>query len=681
MISVFFIIFASLYSSAQLLNPVFFQQPNDLKLFAGSIGSAGNLDGTGSAARFSNPANITIDSLGNLYVADSGNSVIRKITSAGVVTTFAGSSGITGNADGTGAAARFSSPNGITIDSSDNLYVTDTSNNLIRKVTSSGVVTTFAGSGLAGSADGTGAAASFKYPDGIAIDSSSNLFVVDTFNKTIRKITPAQVVTTFAGLAGASGTTNGTGSAARFFFPQGIGIDSSNNLYVAESFPYTIRKITSAAVVTTFAGTAGSSGSADGTGAVARFNSPQSVTVDSSNNLYVSDSNNNTIRKITSAAAVTTFAGTAGSIGSLDGTGAAARFNNPTGIKVDSSGNVYVSDSTNNTIRKITSAGVVTTFTGYPGVGSIDGTGAAARFNGPIGIAADSSSNLFIADSFNNTIRKITAAGVVTTFAGTAGISGTTNATGSAARFANPSAIAIDGSNNLYVADTSNASIRKITSAGVVTTFAGTSGFSGSADGTGAAARFLFPYGIAIDSSSNLYVADTANNTIRKITTGAVVTTFAGNSISSGSADGTGATARFSSPYGVTVDSSNNIFVADCGNNTIRKITPGAVVTTFVGTAGTSGSADGTGASARFNCPQALAIDSSNNLYVADSGNNLIRKITSSGVVSTQVGVSTKAGVNTGFLPSTIYSPQGITILNGLIYFTSGNSVLYFKSP
>src|SRR5207302_1606150 len=233
----------------------------------------------------------------------------------------------------------------------------------------------------------------------------------------------------------------------------------------------------------------------------------------------VADSANNTIRKITPAGVVTTLAGLAGNQGSADGTGSAARFYDPTGVAADSSGNGYVAEFNNNTIRQITPAGVVTTLAGLAGsTGSADGTGSAARFYQPFGLAADSSGNIYVADSQNNTIRQINPAGVVTTLAGLAGSYGSADGTGSAARFYDPTGVATDSLGNFSAPDRSNHTIRKITPAGVVTTLAGLAGSTGSADGTGSAARFFFPDGVATDSSANVYVADTGNSTIRKST-------------------------------------------------------------------------------------------------------------------------------------------------------------------
>jgi hypothetical protein len=613
---------------------------------AGPPESPGAIDGTGSAARFNWPEGVAVDSAGNVYVADTGNDTIRKVTLSGVVTTLAGLAGTEGSADGTGSAAQFAGPEDAAVDSAGNVYVADTGNDTIRKVAPGGVVTILAGLvGTEGSADGTGSAARFNGPEAVAVDSARNVYVADTGNETIRKITPGGVVTTLAGLVGTEGSADGTGSAAQFAGPESVAVDSAGNVYVADTGNDTIRKVTPGGVVTTLAGLAGSPGSADGTGSAARFNGPEGVAVDSAGNVYVADTGNDTIRKVTPCGVVTTLAGLAGTEGSADGTGSAAQFNGPEGVAVDSAGNVYVVDTGNDTIRKVTPGGVVTTLAGLAGgPGSADGPGSAARFNKPKGAAVDGAGNVSVADTENSTIRKVTPCGVVTTLAGLAGTEGSVDGTDSAAQFDRPKRAAVDSAGNAYVADTANSTIRKVTPGGVVTTLVGLAGSPGSADGTGSAARFNKPKGAALDSAGNVYVADAANNTIRKVTPGGVVTTLAGLAGSSGSADGTGSAARFNGLEDVAVDSAGNVYVADTGNDTIRKVTPGGVVTTLAGLPGSPGSADGMGTAAQFNNPKGVAVDSADNVYVADTGNDTIRRVTAAGVVTTLAGLAGTSG-------------------------------------
>jgi len=287
------------------------------------------------------------------------------------------------------------------VDASGNVYVADVTNNRIRKISSAGKVTTLAGSGTSGNANGTGVAAQFNFPYDVAIDASGNVYVTDYMNDRIRKITPAGVVTTFAG--GSEGFADGTGAAAQFNGPIGIALDASGNLFVADYWNNRIRKITSAGVVTTFAGS--TEGSDDGTGTAAKFNLPCGIAVDASGNMYVADRGNNRIRKITSSGVVTTLAGS--TKGFADGTGTAAKFDSPAGIAVDASGNVYVGDEFNHRIRKITSTGVVSTFVGNGTVGFTDGAGATVQFQNPFGVTLDASGNLYVGDTYNHSIRKI----------------------------------------------------------------------------------------------------------------------------------------------------------------------------------------------------------------------------------------------------------------------------------
>ncbi len=647
-------------------------QPMTFTHLAGNAGGEGCVDGTGSGARFDNPKGVAVDGAGNVFVADTLNHTIRKVAPSGQATTLAGMAGNPGSVDGTGSEARFFNPGGVAVDGSGNVYVADSGNHTVRMVTSSGRVTTIAGlAGNSGGADGTGSGARFFNPGGVAVDGSGNVLVADSGNHTIRKVTASGVVTTLAGFVGGWGDRDGTGSGARFSFPRGVAVDGSGNVFVADTGNETIRKVTPAGVVTTLAGLATSVGSADGTGSGARFTSPSGVAVDGSGNVYVADAGNDTVRKVTPAGAVTTVAGLAETDGSTDGTGSEARFHYPSGVASDGSGNVYVADAGNHTIRKVTSSGVVTTLAGLASTyGSEDGPGSEARFYRPKGVAVDGSGNVYVTDSENHTIRKVTPSGVVSTLAGQAGTYGSVDGTGSEARFHQPGGVAVDGSGNVVVADSLNHTIRKVTPAGVVTTLAGLAQSRGSADGTGSGARFSGPGGLSVDPSGNVYVADVGNHTIRKVTPAGVVTTLAGLAGSYGNEDGTASAARFFYPSGVAADGSGNLYVADRGNHTIRKVTSSGVVTTLAGLAGSYGDADGTGSGARFHYPGGVAVDGSGNFYVTDFNNHTVRKMTPSAVVTTVAGQPGSIGNADGTGGEALFGwPSGVVVDgSGIVY-------------
>jgi DNA-binding beta-propeller fold protein YncE len=520
---------------------------------AGSAGNSGSSDGFGSAARFNSPEGLTVNGT-SLYVADTLNATIRLVsTVTGQVTTLAGTAGQTGSTDAAGPAALFDHPTRITTDGV-NLYVYDKGNHVIRVVTiATAAVTTVAGTSF------------LESLNGITVYGGT-LYVSDFYYETISSIllSTGQMTTlaghSVGGFYGVPGSADGIGTAAYFNAPSGITAVGST-LYVTDTNNNTIRKVDiGTGTVTTVAG---SPPGTDGAGTAALFSYPSDVTTDGTN-LYVTDTENYTIRQIVLATgAVTTLAGSAGNSGSSDGAGSAALFRYPVGITTDGV-NLFITDTIGNTIRQLVIAtGAVMTIAGQDrSIGSTDGTGTTALFNGPAGITTDGT-NLYIADTDNSTIRKmIIATGQVTTLAGTTGANGSYDATGAAARFNYPCGITTDGT-NLYVADTNNSTIRKVVIAtGQVTTLAGSPGANGSVDGTGYGAQFNYPTAITCDGT-NLYVADTDNNSIRRVV-------IATGEVSTVVGSGAGATALYN-PTGITTDGTA-LYVADTDNNVIRLV-------------------------------------------------------------------------------------------------------------
>ncbi len=643
-----------------------------ISLLAGHSGGQGNINGTGLEARFGTTRALVGDATGNLFVADPITSTIRKVSAAGVVTTFAGATGMSAAVDGAGAAARFIDPLIIGIDTAGTLYVGD--GHAIRKVTSAGAVTTLAGDPLlTGMTDGVGAEARFSGPSALAVDSAGNVFVADHNNRTIRKITPAGVVTTFAGKprgrCGLQGRISvceqidGTGTAAAFDQLRTISVDASGTVWVRDGA--TLRKVSPAGVVTSLPGHE------------QILADTQSMASSGNGDLYIVNAACE-FRKLSAAGIASVEPVTPPVDGTLRDLGGS-------GVTVDRSGNCY--RGADLAIMKVTPARTSAILAGNPAVtGKEDGIGTAARFNldqgPPSSSAIDAAGNVYVADSVNFSVRKITPAGVVTTFAG--GGWGTEDGVGASARFTGLSGLAIDSSGNLHAAD--RGALRKISPSGVVTTLAGS--IAGKfADGQGAAAKFEGISGVALDKHGNIFVTG-GPNIVRKITPSGMVSTLAGapsdaaHGYATGSNDGVGPAAQFAYPVGIAVDSKGDVFVADSANATIRKITPAGVVTTFAGKAEVPGSADGTGGQARFQFPAGMTIDASDNLFVADLGNNTIRKITPHGVVSTVAGSPGSIGVSLGALPGSLSRPGGLAVgSGGVLYLTSANAVLKIQFP
>lgn len=651
--------------------------PPGISLLTGSIGGPGNIEGIGAAARFNQPGGVAVDATGNVYVADSNNHTIRRITPLGVVTTLAGRAGVAGSDNGIGTAARFDHPSQLASDAAGNVYVADTFGDTIRKITPAGVVTTLAGSThIDGSADGTGSAARFHNPSGVAVDGAGNVYVSDRQNHTIRKISMTTVVTTLAGTAGAEGSADGTGPAARFRYPGSVAVDATGNVFVVDGNS-TLRKITPAGVVTTML--------VRGDG----------VAADRMGNVIVSDGIS-AISVVAPTGALTTLAGMVGVRGSSDGVSAAASFLNPRGIAADDAGSVYVADTGNHTVRKITPAGVVTTLAGSPGQDAAFYNASAPSL---YGVAATAAGDIYLSvgGSSNMGVHRVSPDGVVTPvvdFEGGFGFDGF--------HLPYPGGVAVDQAANLYAANGLDHTLRRVTPAGIATALAGTDGSVwGPVSGTGFNTNYYAPHSVAVDAVGNVYVASISfaylrsaipdtffSNTILKIGPTGSVTTLAGTAETQGAQDGVGAAASFNQPSGIAVDGAGNVYVADSGNHTIRKITPTGAVTTLAGTAGVRGVADGKGLAASFDSLAGVAVDKAGNVYVTDTSwsnsgdSGVIRKITPSGEVTTVAGQRGSMGIALGSLPGSLSDIRGIAVdAQGVLYVATRAAVLKIQLP
>ena len=577
----------------------------------GGIGAFSGDGGPATAAELYNPAGIAVDAGGNVYIADCWNHRIRKVDTSGIISTFAGNcvgpwgtGGYSGDG-GPATAAQLNKPLGVALDNNGNVFIADMGNQRIRKVNAAGIISTIAGIDSAGfSGDGGPATLAKLYgPANLKIDKYGNIFIADMDNQRIRKVDTLGIINTIAGngFDSSGGLGGGTGdggpaTAAELNLPSDIVIDEIGNVFFADSWNNRIRKVDISGIISTFAGSYWGDG---GAATQAALNSPSAIAADRLGNVYIAE-DAYLVRKVNNEGVISTFAGGGNTSSGGDGGPATnAGLFRPCGLAVDESRNVYIVEPFNYRIRKVDSFGIISTFAGNgnPGYSGDGGPATAAEIK-PAGVAVDRIGNVYIAEGYNGIIRKVNTSGIISTIAGITVIcgyigqgiidtiyGGDSGDGGLAitAAFYNPISIALDSSGNIYISDEGNDRVRKIDTNGFVNTFAGVvlggsctslygSGFSGDG-GLATAAQLSVPYGLTVDNSGNVYIADEDNRRIRKVNELSIISTFAGDGILGHSGDGGAATAaEISDPVGLTIDNSGNIYIADYYENRIRKV-------------------------------------------------------------------------------------------------------------
>lgn len=644
-------------------------------------GSASTGDGgSAAAAELSSIQGIAADRFGNLYLSDTDNQRIRKISSTGVITTLAGTgtAGFRGDG-GPASAAQLNLPYGVAVDLAGYVYVADLGNNRVRRISPDGIITTFAGTGQKGTSPDGGAAtdAALLSPRNVAVDAAGDLFISEFEGHRIRKVTPDGHISTAAG-TGVSGFSGDGGPAtlAQLGFPAGLAVDRAGALYIADSQNNRVRKVVAGSMTTAVGGSSATA-----------LVTPLAVSVDAAGSIYVADSST-IVRTLTIAGKWVNFAGTStagfsgdggpanqaqmtvvrdlavglnGNLYIADGVrvravdingriqtvagdgylhavgdgGAAtdAMLFQPAAVALGYGGNLYIADNGTQRVRQVTASGVIGTIAGT-GIGGVSPDGlmaATANLNSPMGLTVDSAGSVVIADTNNQRIRQVGTDGILRSVAGTGtGGMGSEGLPPSQTALRSPRAVCMDHSGTLYIVDTANHRVLRAPLNGLVTTAAGNGAPGDAGDGGQARlAQLNQPSGCALDSTGNLFIADTFSHRIRRVTAAGIISTVAGTGTAGfGGDEGTATAATVSAPRGVAVDDNGDIFITDTGNHRIRQVTPDGVIHTIAGQNGAGFGGDGgIGTSAQLNMPGGLALDGSGALYFADTNNNRIRRL------------------------------------------------------
>jgi sugar lactone lactonase YvrE len=647
----------------------------NVRILAGSPGGMGYADGKGTAARFGYVSSLGADASGNLYVPDLNNSVIRRIAPDGTVSLLAGKVLDWRRVDGALADARFVFPSDVTVDRNGVVYVYESC--AIRRI-ANGVVSTLAGDGICRTVDGAPGQAFVAQVMGMTVDADGNVYFTertDGNGQVVRRMSATGAVSTLVGSLTATGKADGQGSAARFSSIGKLVMDASKNLYVADGTA--IRLVTPAGDVSYFAGAPDSYGQGEGYRTSARFGYISSLAVDGRGNLFVADGQR--IARISTLGNVVTAVGAAygreGYPTSVDGAAGVASAGNPTALVGLPGGGIAFFDNMIYAVRTLAADASVATLAGggRPG-GFADGVGGAGRFGGLAGyrnaLVLSPSGAVILSDTANRRIRRLALdTRLLDTLAGS-GTYGFDDGAAAAATFGNPVGLAYDAAGNLYIGD--GGLLRRLGTGGAVTTVAGKPYDWSTVDGYRDAARLSAPGSIVVDSKGQLILAENSC-TLRRVTPEGMVSTIAGKANTCGYVNGTGSDARLGAVKYLVIDREDNVYFTD-GNHAIRKMTASGEVSTVAGAPYSAGLIDDIGAFSRFNNPSGLAFDSRGNLYVADTGNNAIRRISPGGFVTTVLAGSGQVSVLQPGLGGNINQPSALAVTPAgrLIFISEG---------
>jgi sugar lactone lactonase YvrE len=648
----------------------------------GTPGPAGSLASIAGTNRFVAPGaatatpigaeGVAVDGSGNVYIADYYSSVVEKVTPSGTVSIIAGIPGKAGAptaGPATSSHLQLGEPAGLAVDSAGNLYIADQANEVVEKVTPSGTLSIIAGiPGKAGAPTaGPATSSELDLPSGVAVDSSGNVYIADLENNVVERVTPSGTLSVYAGTGASGAPTPGPATHSDLNGPAGLAMSASGTLYIADTYNHVVEKVTPSGTLSIIAGTSGQGGSpSPGPATGSELDEPESVAVDSSGNVYISDAYDFTVDKVTPSGTLSILAGTPGQQGApTPGAATSGDLAGPAGVAVDGSGDVYIADGYFSygdgsyssyfdggyydfTVEKVTSSGTLSVFAGraYEGPPT-PGAATTSDLNLPRAVALDSAGDVYIADSANDEIEKVTPAGTLSIEAGTGSAGAPKAGQATDSPLFDPEGVAVDSSGDVYIADSGYYDVEKVTPSGTVSVVAGDSEPGAPTAGPATHSDLGTPSGIAVDGSGDLYIADRSEDVVEKVTPLGTLSVLAGVSGSSGAPTaGIAADSKLNDPTAVAVDSSGNVYIADTGNDDVEKVTPSGTLSILAGTGSSGPPTAGPATSSPLISPRGVAVDSSGNVFISNAGvcgecfSEEVVQVTPSGTLSIIAGGS-----------------------------------------
>jgi len=607
-----------------------------LSIIAGVSGQAGApTPGPATSSDLGDPTAVAVDGAGNLYIADSGDDVVEKVTPDGTLSVVAGVPGALGApTPGPAASSDLANPSGVTVDGAGNLYIADPDNDVVEKVTPGGVLSVAAGVPAQFGAPTPGPAASsdLANPSGVTVDGAGNLYIADPDNDVVEKVTPGGVLSLAAGVPAQFGApTPGPATSSDLGLPESVALDGAGNLYIADPDNYVVERVTPGGELTVAAGDGQSGAPTPGPSTSSELGSPSSVAVDGQGNLYIADAGNDVVERATPEGILAVVAGYTPSGGPSPGPATSSNLNLPLGVAVDGAGNLYIADTGNSVVERVTPAGVLSIVAGVPlqSGAPTPGPATSSDLGAPAAVAVGGAGNLYIADTANDVVDGVTPAGALSVVAGVPGESGAPTA-GPAARsdLGDPAGVAVDRAGNLYIADTASDVVEKVTAGGTLSVVAGDGELGTPTPGPATSSDLGAPAAVAVDGSGNLYIADTANDVVEKVTADGTLSVIAGMPGKSGAASsGPATSSSLGNPSGVAIDGAGNVYIADTANDVVERVTPAGALSVVAGDGEFGAPTPGPATSSDLGDPAGVAVDAAGNIYIADTDNSDIEAV------------------------------------------------------